>query len=89
MLNINVTKTDVLDFLMGSVKNLLQIEDVMKSDDFFTLGGDSLTAIDLISLIQKQYQIKLELIALFENKTLDELANVIIERISNNFEMAD
>lgn len=87
MPEINVKKTDVLNFLIESVKNLLEINDVIESDDFFTLGGDSLAAIDLIALIQKQYQIKLELVVLFENRTLVDLSNAIIEKISNNLEM--
>ena len=89
MLKINDRKTDVLDFLIKSVKYLLEIDHVTENDDFFTLGGDSLTAIDLIALIQKQYQIKLELIVLFENRTLVDLSNAIIKKTSNNIERAN
>lgn len=89
MTEINVTKADVLDFLADTIKNLLQIDNVNDSDDFFMLGGDSLAAIDLIALIQKQYQIKLELVMLFENRTLAKLSHVIIEQISNTLEKTD
>ncbi len=89
MTEINTIKTDVIDFLIASVKNLLGIDHVTENDDFFTLGGDSLAAIDLIALIQKQYQFKLELIVLFENRTLIDLSNAIIEKISNNLEMVN
>jgi aspartate racemase len=46
-------------------------------DDFFDLGGHSLIGVRLFSKIKKTYQVDLDLAALFEARTIRQLAAVI------------
>ncbi|MEY9947164.1 SDR family NAD(P)-dependent oxidoreductase [Kitasatospora sp. GAS1066B] len=52
----------------------LGIPDIGPGDDFFTLGGNSLTAVDLITRIRARYRIDLSIAVLFEYPTLGALA---------------
>jgi amino acid adenylation domain-containing protein len=56
---------------------VLQISPVGILDNFFTLGGHSLMAIQVISRVRKIFGIELPLRALFENPSITELATVI------------
>ncbi|MDH6144551.1 acyl transferase domain-containing protein [Kitasatospora sp. GP30] len=47
--------------------------------DFFELGGDSLTAVQLISLVEDEFGVAPELEAVFDYPTVPELASVIAE----------
>ncbi len=58
---------------------LLDLERVGVHDDFFELGGDSLTATQLISHLRDTFEIELPITTLFEVHTIAELA-VIIEK---------
>lgn len=45
--------------------------------DFFELGGNSLTAIQLISRVQETFECELELSDIFDNPTIPDLAQRI------------
>lgn len=53
---------------------VLESDDVMTDDDFFESGGDSLLALQLLSLIREVVGIELPLDAIFESRTLGALA---------------
>ncbi|WP_428229086.1 amino acid adenylation domain-containing protein [Flavobacterium sp.] len=59
---------------------VLRIERVGIKDNFFELGGNSLTATKLISLIHKEFEVKISINDLFKNTILEEQA-VLIENI--------
>jgi amino acid adenylation domain-containing protein len=61
-------------------KDLLGVEQVGLDDDFFALGGHSLTAVRLFSRISKRYGLDLELAILFEARTVRKLAAAIRKR---------
>ncbi len=44
------------------------------NDDFFELGGDSLRAINFLSRLHKEFQVKIPLAAFFNHPTISELA---------------
>ncbi|MEU5259204.1 amino acid adenylation domain-containing protein [Amycolatopsis sp. NPDC021455] len=56
---------------------LLDRERVARHDDFFALGGHSLTAIRLVSHISKDFGVELSLGTVFEHSRLDDLAGVV------------
>jgi amino acid adenylation domain-containing protein/FkbM family methyltransferase len=58
---------------------VLRIDDVGIYDDFFALGGHSLLVIQVISRVNKAFQIELPIPALFDNPTVNDLVTVIVE----------
>jgi putative pyridoxal-dependent aspartate 1-decarboxylase len=58
-------------------ETVLQRERIGVEDDFFALGGHSLKAIRLISLIQKQLGVKLGIRNVFEEPSIAKLARLI------------
>jgi natural product biosynthesis luciferase-like monooxygenase protein len=56
---------------------LLRIDDVGVHDSFFELGGDSLTAVELMLRIQQKFAVELPLYRLFEAATIAEIAQFL------------
>ncbi|KPA09300.1 Tyrocidine synthetase 3 [Candidatus Magnetomorum sp. HK-1] len=56
---------------------ILNISPVGIRDDFFELGGQSMIAVRMMSLIEKKFQTHLPLSALFQGPTIEQLANLI------------
>ena len=55
----------------------LGVEDIANDDDFFDLGGDSLSAIDLMAGIRDTFGVELTIGTLFERSTLAELITLV------------
>jgi amino acid adenylation domain-containing protein len=58
-------------------KSVLGIAPASRSDNFFALGGDSLTAVQLMSRLRETYFLELSVRALFEAPTLADLAAAV------------
>ena len=56
---------------------VLGIEQISTSDNFFALGGDSLRATQAISRIRAAFQVNLPIVTLFRKPTITELADEI------------
>jgi acyl transferase domain-containing protein/thioesterase domain-containing protein/acyl carrier protein len=61
-------------------RELLGLELVGRHDDFFELGGQSLIAIRLMTRLQREFGVRLQLSDIFELQTLAALAGAIAER---------
>jgi acyl transferase domain-containing protein/thioesterase domain-containing protein len=68
---------DVEGTLVSWWQELLGVEQVGLEDDFFALGGHSLVGIRLFAKIKKTYDVDLQLVVLFEARTVRQLAAVI------------
>jgi amino acid adenylation domain-containing protein/thioester reductase-like protein len=66
-------------------KKLLSLEKVGVNDDFFLLGGDSIKAVRMVSLLSDRY--KINLTDIFENRTVSKLACLVSFR-SNDVKQA-
>ena len=58
-------------------EELLGVKRVGRSDNFFDLGGESLTGVRLLAKLRKTYGIDLKLSALFEAPTVEQLALLV------------
>jgi amino acid adenylation domain-containing protein len=55
-------------------QEVLQKEKIGVKDDFFALGGHSLKALRLVSILTNQFDLKLDIRNLFQNTTIESLA---------------
>jgi acyl transferase domain-containing protein/acyl carrier protein len=53
------------------------IEEVGIKDDFFELGGNSLVAINVLAYIQKELEVELPLVELFNHPTIEGIARLV------------
>jgi acyl carrier protein len=60
---------------------VLDEDDIPRDADFFDLGGNSLTAVQLMSNVRAEFGIELGVVTLFDHSTLDALAGQIDRRI--------
>jgi len=56
---------------------VLGVADVSRDDDFFSLGGNSLVAVQLIAQIRKAVNVKLPIGKLFEASTVAGMAELV------------
>jgi len=67
--------------LAGMWADLLKLERVGVRDNFFTAGGSSLLAVEMIARVQEACGVELELDSVFRQPTVADLAAIIQERI--------
>ncbi len=67
-------------------QEVLNKKEIGAQDNFFSVGGHSIVAIQLITRINNEFDINLHLIELFLNPTIKELAEVIEKSINSSTE---
>ncbi|MBD0378727.1 non-ribosomal peptide synthetase [Paenibacillus sedimenti] len=72
--------------LIRILQDLLEIGQIGMLDNFFDLGGHSLSAMTLVSQIYQQFQVEVPLRTVFETATIKELAAQIQETEHSRFE---
>jgi acyl carrier protein len=72
------------DMLARLWSRLLKIEQIGIHDDFCTLGGDSLMAMQVIAHLRRSLQIQLPLARFFGTRTIAELAKIIEQAKAND-----
>lgn len=65
--------------LVGIWESLLNFQPIGVNEDFFELGGTSITAIRLFTEIEKQFQKKLQPISLLSHRNVESLAKFIAQ----------
>lgn len=72
----------------GRIKELwekvLHVDNVNRDDNFFEVGGHSLLAVELISLIEKEFNVNLPLSILFEYPSIRSIASQISKLLDEN-----
>jgi tyrocidine synthetase-3 len=63
--------------LAGLWRELLHVEQPGVEDNFFVLGGHSLRALQLVSMIHRRFDVKVPLAEVFQNPTIRELSACI------------
>ncbi|HBW33510.1 non-ribosomal peptide synthetase [Anabaena sp. FACHB-709] len=70
-------RTPTEELLLNIWQNILNLNSVGITDNFFALGGHSLLVIRLVSQIQQVFGVDISLRQIFENPTIAELATLI------------
>lgn len=70
-------ETDIERNLASFWQDLLGVDEIGVDDSFFDLGGHSLIAVRLFTMIKKAYQIEFPISVLFEAPTIRKCANLI------------
>jgi acyl carrier protein len=68
---------DVRRELVEIWQKVLAISEVQPGEDFFTLGGDSLSAVELMLEIDRRFGINLDPVEVLETPSLDDFARVV------------
>ena len=76
--------TDIERTLAGFWEDLLGVQQVGTEDSFFDLGGHSLIAVRLFSMVKKAYRIEFPISVLFEAPTIAKCAALIGERVGGD-----
>ena len=74
-------RNDIERTLVGFWEELLGVDQVGVEDSFFDLGGHSLIAVRLFSMIKKAYRTEFPISVLFEAPTIGRCAALIAERV--------
>ena len=69
--------TDTQKSVAAIWRDLFKLTGVGPNDDFFDLGGDSLTGVALLLRVKETFGVELQLASLFEQSTITGLAQVI------------
>jgi amino acid adenylation domain-containing protein len=70
-------RTEVEQQLHTLWQTLLNLPEISIHDSFFQLGGHSLLATQLVSRVQKQFNVKLQLRDVFEHSTIAQIAQLV------------
>ena len=63
--------------MIGIWEDVLQIRSVGIRDDFLLLGGESLTAMQLLIRLEAEFGVAISVATLFENRTVEALARIV------------
>lgn len=77
---LNEERTETEAALISICEDLLGLQHISKSDNFFSLGGHSLSAMQLVSRLRKTYQFELGLREIFQASDLAQLAAQLDEK---------
>lgn len=75
---------DFEDRIQSLWEKVLQIQNAGKDDNFFEVGGHSLLAVDLISQIEKEFDLNLPLSILFEFPSIRSVAAQVSKLLNEN-----
>jgi amino acid adenylation domain-containing protein len=77
-------KTDEERQILEIWQTILNRKNIGMQDNFFKIGGHSLVATQIISRIRKTFSIQLPLSSIFENPTIEKLAQIVKKREKEN-----
>jgi phthiocerol/phenolphthiocerol synthesis type-I polyketide synthase E len=69
-----------VDRVVAIFSTSLGITEISSTDDFFELGGNSLTAVEVMNQVRKEFAVDLSIAALFDHPTIEQLATELQRR---------
>lgn len=83
-LNVKIDKA-VKEKISDIWAKVLNHNDIQDEDNFFGIGGDSMSAIEVLTIIQDEFSVKVPLSVLFQHKRLGDFSNVFTRKYQNAF----
>jgi thioesterase domain-containing protein/acyl carrier protein len=71
------TQNSIEKTLISIWERVLNIKDLEPDTDFFDSGGDSLTALTMVSMVEQETGKRLPISSLFENPTIEQFARLL------------
>lgn len=68
---------DVEKILCEIWETVLSVRNISKTDNYFNVGGDSLTATEIAGKVSNLYDMKISVKDIFENPTIEKLSKII------------
>jgi len=82
-------QSEVEKRLAKLLKEVLGVKKIGINDSFFELGGHSLKATELVSKIQREFNVNLEIMKILELENIKNIAKLIEEKINSIGEIID
>lgn len=80
-INYNVKPKDELELTILKIwKDIFNNENIGVDNNYFSIGGDSLTATEIVGKISSLYNVKISVKDIFENPTIEKLSIVVGNR---------
>ena len=76
-------ESDIEKQIAAIWREILLTEKLDAQNSFFLLGGNSLNATQMLTRIREQFHIQMEMRDRFENATIEQMANIIENKIQN------
>jgi len=77
--------TEIQKALYQIWTELFDKEDISITDDFFDIGGHSIKAMNLVSMIHKNLDVKIDISTVFEDRNIESLSETILSAKENHF----
>nr|WP_305120965.1 acyl carrier protein [Streptococcus agalactiae] len=83
--NNELAKADILleNKVIEIIKTVLNLDKLEPEDDFFKVGGNSLNAVQLTNLVNKNFDINLSIVSILENSLIKDFYSVINNEIKS------
>lgn len=79
--------TNLKTYLTNLWSTLLNLNSLSSEDNYFSLGGDSLIATQMMSEIKKEYGLDLSIKTIFENSTINDLSKLLFNKLNKEGEL--
>ena len=83
----NYNLNDTENKLLTLWQNVLRKNNISINDDFFSVGGDSLSAVNLFILIEKEFKKHLPISVLYQSPTISKLAKTLTDGFTDKIEL--
>ncbi|MEZ6139268.1 MAG: amino acid adenylation domain-containing protein [Zavarzinella sp.] len=80
---VQVDQFDVHTHIAQLWGEILFVDDIQPDDDFFELGGDSVSAVQILSRINTEFKVKFEEAELFQVRTVRGLCELLEQRVTH------
>lgn len=80
--NIVLPRNEIDTKIVSMLKDLLNINNISITDNFFEIGGDSLSAINLCSQIQSEFNVQLFVKDILEHPCIQEISDTISKNLN-------